>query len=132
MRSACAARRLTLPSSGRVSAGFARCHTPLMSNVRAMLLNRVVVWPVIALSYGSVAMALLHSVGGNWSGAASLGLFFSVLIGVPTLAGYAGHLWRKNLLHGLARYEALVCAAFPVVLLLLVGFVLIANRLQWL
>ena len=93
-----------------------------------MFLTRIFMWPILAASYGSLLVAILHSVFGNWSGAASLGMLFSIVIGAPTLAGYAGYLWRKGLLIGLVLWEAAVSAAFPVLVLLLGTIAVAVSR----
>ena len=89
-------------------------------------------WPILAASYAALLVALIHTLFGNWSGAASLGVIFAVVIGAPSLAGYAGYLWRKNLLIGFARWEAALSAAFPVLVLLLASVAIVGRRLQWL
>jgi hypothetical protein len=100
--------------------------------VKAMLFTRIFMWPILVASYGALLAVLLHSAFGNWSGAASLGMLFAVVVGAPILAGYAGYLWRKNLLIGFARWEAALSAAFPVLVLLLGAVTVAGRRLQWL
>ena len=97
-----------------------------------MLFTRIFMWPILAASYGALLAALLHTAFGNWSGAASLGMLFAVVVGAPSLAGYAGYLWRKNLLVGFVRWEAALSAAFPVLVLLLGAVAIVGRRLQWL
>ena len=93
-----------------------------------MILTRLIIWPTAALSYATVFVALVHWLTNTWSGAASLGLGFSVFIGVPGLFGYAGSIWYRNRMHGLERIEAIVGFAFPVFLLALAGLVLAFGR----
>ena len=66
-----------------------------LHHVKTMLLTRAFMWPILAASYAALIAALLHTLFGNWSGAALLGILFAVVIGAPSLAGYAGYLWRK-------------------------------------
>jgi len=87
-------------------------------------------WPILAVSYGALFAALLHTAFGNWSGAASLGMLFAIVVGAPSLAGYAGYLSRRNLLVGFVRWEAALSAAFPVLLLLLGTVAVLGHRLQ--
>jgi hypothetical protein len=96
-----------------------------------MLFTRALMWPILATSYGALLAALLHTLFGSWSGAASLGMIFAVVIGAPSLAGYAGYLWCKNLLVGFVRWEAALSAAFPVMVLLLATAAIVGRRLQW-
>lgn len=86
---------------------------------------RLIIWPVLLMSYAALFAAAIHTLLGNWSGVASLGMFFVIFIGVPSLTGYAAYLWRKKLLHGWGRTEAALCAAIPVVVVLL--FALVAS-----
>ncbi len=97
-----------------------------------MLLTRAFMWPILAVSYAALLAALLHTLFGNWSGAASLGILFAIVIGAPILAGYAGYLWRKNLLVGFVRWEAALSAAFPLLVLLLAAVAIVGRRVQWL
>ena len=85
-----------------------------------MLTTRLFVWPILAASYRALIAATIHTLVGNWSGAASLGMLFAVFVGTPTLVGYAGYLWRKNVLVGLARIEAALCVMLPIAILLLI------------
>ena len=85
-------------------------------------------WPVLAASYGALLAALAHALLGNWSGAASVGMFFAIFVGAPSLTGYAGYLWRKRLLLGWVKVEAALCAAFPVAPVLLVAGVLLTGQ----
>jgi hypothetical protein len=82
-----------------------------------MIFERSIIWPLIAASYAVLGGALFHAVFGGWSGIVTLGLLFAIPIGVPSLVGYAAYLWRKNLLIGFARWEALICVLYPIVLL---------------
>ena len=84
-----------------------------------MLTTRVIIWPVLAASYGALIAATYHALMGNWSGAATLGILFAVFVGTPTLVGYAGYLWWKNTLRGFARIEAALCLMLPIAILLL-------------
>ena len=96
-----------------------------------VLANRLMVWPVAAACYASLVGAVAHWLTDTWSGWVTLGLLFSVAFGAPVLAGYAGYLWRKNLLQGNTRWEAGVCAAFPALLLLLAGLFISVGRVPW-
>lgn len=96
-----------------------------------MTIERLLVWPLLAIGYGSVFAAFAHWLTDTWSGAASLGLLFSLVFVAPSVVGYAGRLWCKNLLQGTRRWEAAVCAAFPVSILLLAGCVAMVGRIQW-
>ena len=91
-------------------------------------LSRVVIWPVIVASYASVFAAAAHWLTDTWSGLASLGIWFAVLVGVPGLIGYAGSLWWRNRIYGIGRVEAYFCFSLPVVLLALAGLVVAAGR----
>lgn len=104
---------------------------PNSAKVNLMLVTRAFMWPIMLASYGALLAAMLHTMFGSWSGAASFGMLFAIVIGAPTLAGYAGYLWRKNLLVGSVRWEAALSAAFPVLLLLLATFAIVGRRLQW-
>ena len=97
----------------------------------SMWASRVMVWPVAGLSYASLLVAAAHWLTDTWSGLATLGLFFAVVFGAPALAGYAGYLWRKNLLRGNTRWEALACGAFPLLLLGLGVTVISLGRVSW-
>jgi hypothetical protein len=88
-------------------------------------------WPILAASYASLLASLLQTAFGTWSGAVSLGMLFAIVVGAPSLAGYAGYLWRKNLLVGLVRWEAALSAAFPVMVLLLGAVAIVGLRFQW-
>jgi hypothetical protein len=90
--------------------------------------TRIVIWPVLLISYAAVFAAAVHAILGNWSGAASLGMFFAVFVGAPSLAGYAGYLWRKKLIHGWVKTEAALCAAVPVAILLLLAAVALLGK----
>jgi len=83
--------------------------------------TRMIMWPILLVSYGSVFAAAVHTVLRNWSGAASLGMLFAVFIGSPSSVGYATYLWRKNLIRGLVRVEAAFCFMLPVCILLLLA-----------
>lgn len=96
-----------------------------------MAIERLFVWPLLAVGYGSLFAALFHWLTDSWSGAASLGMLFSIAIVAPSVVGYAGYLWRKDLLQGTRRWEAAVCAAFPVATLLLGGCVVWIGRVRW-
>lgn len=95
-----------------------------------MFLERLLIWPILVISYAAIALATAHIFFGGWSAFATLGLLFAIVIGAPSLAGYAGYLWRKNLLRGLVRYEAAICIFMPVALLLLAFFVINLGRLR--
>jgi len=84
---------------------------------------RLIIWPVLLMSYAALFAAAIHTLLGNWSGVASLGMFFS-------LTGYAAYLWRKKLLHGWGRTEAALCAAIPVVVVLLFALVALLDNSQ--
>lgn len=94
-----------------------------------MLIERLLIWPILVISYAAIAVAAAHVFFGGWSAFATLGLLFAIVIGAPSLAGYAGYLWRKNLLRGLVRYEAAICVFMPIALLLLAFFVISFGRL---
>ena len=108
------------------------CCVPGSLDVKAMLFTRAFMWPILVVSYAALFAGLLHTAFGNWSGAASLGMLFAIVIGAPSLAGYAGYLWRKNLLVGFVRWEAGLSAVFPVLVLLLGAVAIIGRRWQWL
>jgi hypothetical protein len=90
---------------------------------------RIVVWPIAAASYLAAVAALVHWLSGTWSGAASMGMWFAVFVGAPSLVGYAGSIWWRKRAHGLERVEVAVGFAFPVVLLALGGLVLLLGKL---
>jgi hypothetical protein len=93
-----------------------------------MISERVFMWPLIAASYAVLVGLLFHAVFGGWSGAVTLGLLFAIPIGVPSLVGYAAYLWRKNLLIGFARLEAVICVLYPILLLAFGGGIILAAR----
>jgi hypothetical protein len=97
-----------------------------------MLITRAFMWPILAASYSALLAAFFHMLFGSWSGAASLGMLLAIVIGAPSLAGYAGYLWRKKLLVGFVRWEAALSAAFPALVLLLATVAIVGRRLQWL
>jgi hypothetical protein len=84
--------------------------------------NRFLIWPTLLISYAAMMAALAHIFLRNWSAFATFGLLFAILIGAPTLAGYAGYLWCRNLLQGFARVEAAACVLMPVFLIVLAFF----------
>jgi len=91
--------------------------------------TRIVIWPILLVSYVTLCVAMIHALLGNWSGAASLGMFFVAFVGAPSLAGYAGYLWRKKLIRGWVKTEAALCAAVPLaIVLLLAAAALIGKR----
>lgn len=90
--------------------------------------HRVVIWPLIGLSYASVLAATVDWISNTWSGVATLAVLFTVLLGVPTLFGNAGYLWRKGL-HKTFRWETALCAALPCVVLLLALAVIALGRI---
>lgn len=92
-----------------------------------VLAHRVVIWPLIGLSYASVITAIIHWVTDTWSGLATLAALFTVALGVPTLFGNAGYLWRKGL-HRKFRWETALCAALPCAVLLLALAVIAFGR----
>ena len=94
-----------------------------------MSLARVFVWPVAAASYMAVALAAVHWVTGSWSGVASLGLWFAVFVGVPSVVGYAGSIWWRRRAQGIEKVEVAVGLALPVLLLALAGLVLLFGML---
>lgn len=89
---------------------------------------RLIIWPILLMSYATLLAAAMHTLLGNWSGAASLGMFFVIFVGAPFLASYAGYLWRKKLMHGWVRAEAALCAAIPVLVFLLFASVTLFGR----
>lgn len=95
-----------------------------------MFFERLLIWPTLLISYAAVAAATAHVFFGSWSTFATFGLFFAIFIGAPSLVGYAGYLWRKNLLYGFARFEAAVCVLMPFLLLLLAFSVIHLQRLH--
>lgn len=97
-----------------------------------MAVQRLFLWPIVLICYGTLLGALFHWIAGGWSGIVTLGFIFAIPIGVPSLVGYAGYLWRKNLLVGFARWEAIVCLAYPLLLVLLGGAFITARKLHWL
>ena len=92
------------------------------------MFERIFVWPVIFVSYGALFEASVQVVSGGWSGGTLISLLFAVSVGVPVLFGYAGYLWRKNLLTGAARWEALICAVYPILLLIAAGAFIITRK----
>jgi hypothetical protein len=92
-----------------------------------MMGERILVYPIAIACYLGLFAAWVHVARGTWSNTVSLLLLFAVGMGVPTLAGYAGYLWRKNRLTGFVRWEAAVCAAFPLLLLVSGGMYAIAK-----
>ncbi|MBY0238229.1 MAG: hypothetical protein K2X55_02835 [Burkholderiaceae bacterium] len=94
-----------------------------------IIFNRSVIWPLLALSYGSVFAAMTHWLTDTWSGLATLGMPLTIFIGVPSLGGNAGYLWRKGL-HKIFRWEAALSAALPIVLLTLAGAVIFFGRIK--
>ncbi|KRB98273.1 hypothetical protein ASE26_25525 [Duganella sp. Root198D2] len=99
-----------------------------LAKFEPMLTTRLFMWPILAASYGALIAATIHTLLGNWSGAASLGMLFAVFVGTPTLVGYAGYLWRKNRLRGLARIEAALCVMLPIAILLLIVLAIKLGR----
>ncbi|MEO5595750.1 MAG: hypothetical protein ABIQ97_01180, partial [Lysobacteraceae bacterium] len=88
-----------------------------------LLVERIFLWPILLAFYVELGLLVHSSVTKRASGFVSVGFLLALMIGVPTLVGYAGYFWRKNLLHGIARWEALACVAFPI---LLIAFGLLA------
>lgn len=93
-------------------------HAAAASRSWRVFAHRVVIWPFIALSYASVFTAIIHWFTDTWSGLATLAALFAVVLGVPTLFGNAGYLWRKRL-HRKFKWETVLCAALPFAVLLL-------------
>jgi hypothetical protein len=95
-----------------------------------MLFERIFIWPIILISYGALFGASLQLISGELSGNILLGLLFAVSVGVPVFFGYAGYLWRKNLLLGAVRWEALICAVYPMLLLIVAGAFIMARKID--
>jgi len=93
-----------------------------------MTRERIFIWPVLLVSYAALFAAAMHALFGNWSGAASLGLFFAIFVGAPSLGGYAGYLWRKKLIQGWVKAEAALCAAIPIVVVLPIASVALVGK----
>jgi len=93
-----------------------------------MFIERLFVWPVIFVSYCVLATTVLHVISGEWLGVTSVGLLFAIPVGVPVLFGYAGSLWRKDLLVGAVRWEALICAIYPILLLMVAGAFIVTGQ----
>jgi hypothetical protein len=85
-------------------------------------------WLLIAASYGAVITASIQTLLGNWSGLASLGMAFAIVVGTPTLVGNGVYLWRKNLLHGFVRIEGVLCGMLPIAVVLLLALALKLDR----
>ena len=93
-----------------------------------MLIVRIFIWPIAAISYTTIIVSLIHYLTNTWSGAASLGMAFSIFIGAPALFSYAGSIWYRNRMRGVQRIEALVGFIFPVLLVALTSIVIIFGR----
>jgi hypothetical protein len=93
-------------------------------------LSRVIIWPVILLAYAVLLAAVAHWLTDTWSGAASLGMGAAVIFCVPSMVGYAGYLWRKNMIAGVAKIETIVCVMYPVLLFALWALVTMVGRVR--
>lgn len=80
---------------------------------------RIIIWPVLLLSYAAPFAAVMRLLLGKCSGAENLGALFAIFVGASSLAGDAKYLWRKKLIHGWVRTEAAFCAAVRVEIVLL-------------
>lgn len=78
-----------------------------------MIIERFFMWPLIILCYGVLGFAVYQFFFGGLSGFVALAVWFLIPIGVPSLVGYVGYLWRRNLLKGVGRAEATICVLFP-------------------
>jgi hypothetical protein len=105
-------------------------HLPRMPTRWGIWFHCSILWLILAICYGSLIAAIAHWYSDTWSGAATLGIGFSVIIGAPGSLGNAGYLWRKNMLVGLFRWEALPSAAFPALLLLSAGAFVLFGPVQ--
>ena len=94
------------------------------------VLSRAVIWPTILLAYTVLIAAVAHWLTDTWSGAASLGMGVAVIFCVPSMVGFAGYLWQKNLLKGFAKIEAIACAIYPVLLVALWALVTSVGKVR--
>ena len=94
------------------------------------LLSRVVIWPVILLAYAVLVVAAAHWLTDTWSGLASIGMGTAVIFCMPSMVGYAGYLWRKNMIVGFAKFEAIACAMYPVLVVALWALVTNVGRVR--
>lgn len=93
-----------------------------------MSFSRLLIWLVALSSYGALTYVTWGWFTGTPIGAAGIGFYFAIFLGAPCLVGHAGQLWRKNLLVGTTRIEAIVCAAFPIVVLIFLAILGMSHR----
>jgi hypothetical protein len=93
-----------------------------------MNIHRILFWPTAAASYLAVGVAVIHWITDTWSGIATLGMGFAVLVGVPSLVGYSCSVLFRRTAKGLERLEVTLGFALPLVLLALVGFAMLFGR----
>ncbi|MDP9918958.1 hypothetical protein J2W24_004627 [Variovorax boronicumulans] len=93
-----------------------------------MSIQRSFIWLVAFASYGTLAYVTWGWFTGTPIGVTGIGFYFAIFFGAPCLVGHAGHLWRKNLLLGTTRFEAAICAIFPIAVLSFGAIAMLVNR----
>lgn len=93
-------------------------------------LSRWTLWFLIATSYASLSAAVFHWLTDTWSGAASMAMLFTLLVGIPSMVGSVGYLWRKKLVHGEAKIQVRLALLHPVLLLVLWGAAVHLGRFK--
>ena len=89
---------------------------------------RTCVWAVLIACYALGIQATLAAVAGDGAKLISPFNLLAVLVGAPTLVGYAGDLWLRNAISTPAQsLEVTLCAAYPV-LVLAVAIVYVIAR----
>jgi len=89
---------------------------------------RVYVWIVLVACYGLGIQATVFALAGDGAKFISPYNLLAVLIGVPTLVGYAGSLWSRNAITTpLRRLEVTLCAGYPALVLLVGGTFVLAR-----
>ena len=79
---------------------------------------RAYVWAVLIACYVLGTQAKLAALAGDGAKLISPYNLFAVLVGAPTLVGYASNLWLRNAIStSTQRLEVTLCAAYPVLVL---------------